>query len=109
MEPSTAALAHARAFPLFNILQRYEGQEPWEAMDPIRDVLADLHLSEDVDLVIALGEFGIPLLAFSPKTAFGTAVCDDLLARGSTPPCPEGMCETGTNGECMWCGKAAVQ
>lgn len=94
--------AHAASLPIFFKMQMVEGLPVWDRPVLIYESLQSMKLEKDIEVVIRVAEkTGISLEGLTP---YGQQVLDELEARASFVPCPEGECEYTTSSACRWCG-----
>lgn len=100
--------ARAVSLPLFNLMHDVDQNATvGEAARKLWIGIDELHLSEHVEPVIEF-EHDQEFLSIQAKDDLGKDICNEVMVRFDTPPCPEGMCEPvpgEMDGNCKWCGR----
>lgn len=101
----TPTEAHAASLPLFSIAQGLRSSPAWDASASLSDVIRKLGLSEDLLVIIFIGEKGTTV-DLKPLTEYGLSVVQELRFRSECEPCPEPTsCVFDDSRFCKWCGR----
>lgn len=100
--------AHAASLPLYTIMNgMLEGDPVWVVAEVLHELLAKMGLHTEIEVAIIVRD-DKSVVDLQKKTDYGEEVLQELKARSSFSPCPNGECEefmpTTMTGFCKWCG-----